>query len=157
MQEKVLSLSTILIHLVCTSLTMPATEAWPDILALRPLDMIQSYRLLWYLRPRGTCIKTVKGTFDLRVAHPILLYVVLCCRLQAILATHGIPTQTQKQVEPIKIRSSGDILMKVCPTSCIDHNKWTSNFFCFVGRCFIVLVKIVSLDSREDLQGQLEH
>ncbi|KAL5467658.1 hypothetical protein EMCRGX_G031920 [Ephydatia muelleri] len=34
-------------------------------------------------------------------------------RLQAVLATHGIPTQTQKQVEPIKIRSPADILMKV--------------------------------------------
>lgn len=34
-------------------------------------------------------------------------------RLQAILATHGIPTQTQKQVEPIKIRRPGDILLKV--------------------------------------------
>ena len=30
-----------------------------------------------------------------------------------MLATHGIPTQTQKQVEPIKIRPPGDILMKV--------------------------------------------
>ena len=34
-------------------------------------------------------------------------------RLQTHLATHGIPTQTQKQVEPIKIRPPGDILMKV--------------------------------------------
>lgn len=36
------------------------------------------------------------------------------CRLQSILATHGIPTQTQKQVEPIKIKAPGDLLMKVC-------------------------------------------
>jgi phosphorylase kinase alpha/beta subunit len=34
-------------------------------------------------------------------------------RLQTLLATHGIPTQTQRQVEPIKIRPPGDILMKV--------------------------------------------
>ena len=34
-------------------------------------------------------------------------------RLQSILATHGIPTQTQKQVEPIKIKAPGDLLMKV--------------------------------------------
>ena len=33
-------------------------------------------------------------------------------RLQSILATHGIPTQTQKQVEPIKIKAPGDLLMK---------------------------------------------
>ena len=37
----------------------------------------------------------------------------LPCRLQTLLATHGIPTQTQKQVEPIKIRPPGDILMRV--------------------------------------------
>lgn len=30
-----------------------------------------------------------------------------------MLATHGIPTQTQKQVEPIKIRPPGNTLMKV--------------------------------------------
>jgi phosphorylase kinase alpha/beta subunit len=34
-------------------------------------------------------------------------------RLQTLLATHGVPTQTQKQVEPIKIRPPGDILMRV--------------------------------------------
>ncbi len=39
-------------------------------------------------------------------------------RLQAILATHGIPTQTQKQVEPIKIRPPGDILLKVSFSDC---------------------------------------
>ena len=46
-------------------------------------------------------------------------------RLQAILATHGIPTQTQKQVEPIKIRPPGDILMKVSGlvTPQILHSK----------------------------------
>ena len=40
-------------------------------------------------------------------------YLSFACRLQAILATHGIPTQTQRQVEPIKIRAPQDILMKV--------------------------------------------
>jgi len=37
----------------------------------------------------------------------------VCCRLQSILATHGIQTQTQKEVEPIKIKAPGDVLMKV--------------------------------------------
>ena len=41
------------------------------------------------------------------------MYFSFACRLQAILATHGIPTQTQRQVEPIKIRAPQDTLMKV--------------------------------------------
>ena len=43
----------------------------------------------------------------------VMVCSLMVFRLQAVLATHGIPTQTQKQVEPIKIRSPADILMKV--------------------------------------------
>jgi phosphorylase kinase alpha/beta subunit len=48
--------------------------------------------------------------------HDVIIQVALIAetsRLQTLLATHGIPTQTQRQVEPIKIRPPGDILMKV--------------------------------------------
>lgn len=38
--------------------------------------------------------------------------VIAVARLQTILATHGIPTQTTKQVEPVEVRSPSE-LMKV--------------------------------------------
>ena len=44
-------------------------------------------------------------------------YVCPFCSLQTILATHGIQTQTQKEVEPIKIKAPGDVLMKVSSDS----------------------------------------
>ena len=34
-------------------------------------------------------------------------------RLQAILATYGIPTQTPKQIEPITLSSPGEVLLEV--------------------------------------------
>ena len=38
------------------------------------------------------------------------MYSVLSCkRLQSILATHGIPTQTIKQVEPVEVRSPSEL------------------------------------------------
>ena len=60
------------------------------------------------LRGRFVYLHTVTTTYS-----GIHTYISFACRLQAILATHGIPTQTQRQVEPIKIRAPQDILMKV--------------------------------------------
>ena len=33
-----------------------------------------------------------------------------CCRLQTILSTHGIPTQTPQQVEPVKIFPPSELI-----------------------------------------------
>ena len=33
-----------------------------------------------------------------------------CCRLQTILSTHGIPTQTPQQVEPVKIYPPSELI-----------------------------------------------
>ena len=59
--------------------------------------------------------------------------ILLPYRLQSILATHGIPSQTQKEVEPIKIKAPSDVLMKVRSLE-ICHLQNNSNNNIFIPR-----------------------
>ena len=53
------------------------------------------------------CAECVRAPWAAELALPSPL---CCCRLQTILSTHGIPTQTPQQVEPVKIFPPSELI-----------------------------------------------
>jgi len=69
---------------------------------------------------------TLQGTATDLVVQVVLIAESM--RLQAMMATYGIQTQTPHEVEPVQIWSSTE-LMKVSDTFCTFYNCFVFGFF----------------------------